>query len=193
MKRLVAAAAVALAALAAHADRVVVLMRHAEKPPAGLGQLSCQGLNRALALPDVLAAKFGKPTAIFAPNPGVTKDDRGVAYNYIRPLATIEPTAIRFGMPVDVRWGLNDLAPLESALLDPGAGALAFVAWEHNLVPRIARDLLARRGAQADVPDWNADDFDSLYVITLPDSGGGNFRVDRQGLDGQPATCPGAK
>lgn len=44
-----------------HAE-TVVLIRHGEKPVSGLGQLSCQGLNRALALPGVLMAKLGRPT-----------------------------------------------------------------------------------------------------------------------------------
>ena len=46
-------------------------MRHGEKPSGGYGQLTCQGLNRSLALPDVLLAKFGKPTYLYAPNPAV--------------------------------------------------------------------------------------------------------------------------
>ncbi|HEX4332491.1 MAG TPA: hypothetical protein VH040_10150 [Usitatibacter sp.] len=191
MRRLASLLA-ALACFTAHADRTVVLLRHGEKPAAGLGQLSCQGLNRALALPDVLFAKFGKPTTLYAPNPGVMKKDRGVPYNYIRPLATIEPTAIRFELPVDARFGLDDLDPLESDLLQPGGGVI-FVAWEHNLIPRIARDMLARRGAKANVPDWNGKDFDSLYVIILRDAGGAEFRVDREDLDGQPSRCGGAR
>jgi hypothetical protein len=39
------------------ADTTIVIVRHGEKPPAGLGQLSCQGLNRALALSQVLFEK----------------------------------------------------------------------------------------------------------------------------------------
>jgi len=54
--------------------------------------LSCQGLNRSLALPDVLMAKFGRPAFIFAPNPQQQVNDKGQIYDYIRPLATIEPT-----------------------------------------------------------------------------------------------------
>jgi len=47
----------------------IVCIRHGEKPPAGLGQLTCQGLNRALRLPQVLLTKYGKPDFIFAPDP----------------------------------------------------------------------------------------------------------------------------
>ena len=44
-----------------------MFIRHGEKPANDDGQLTCQGLNRALALPAVLTAKFGKPDFIFAP------------------------------------------------------------------------------------------------------------------------------
>ena len=47
----------------------IVLVRHGEKPAEGLGQLNCQGLNRALALPFVIERLFGRPDAVFAPDP----------------------------------------------------------------------------------------------------------------------------
>ena len=78
------------------ADVTIVIVRHGEKPAQGLGQLSCQGLNRALALPRVLLSRYGDPVAIYAPNPAVQKLDKGVPYAYVRPLATIERLA-RFG------------------------------------------------------------------------------------------------
>jgi hypothetical protein len=185
----------ACAALPVCADVTIVLIRHGEKPERGLGQLNCQGLNRALALPDVLVAKFGRPDALFAPDPGVTAEDFGQPYNYIRPLATIEPTAIRLGLPVDTRWGLANLRPLEDELLNPGrAGQLLVVAWEHSLAVQLARDILSRRGADPrDVPDWARDDFDSIYVLQIPLSGKASFRVDHEGLDGQSPACPGQK
>jgi hypothetical protein len=179
----------------AHADVTLVWFRHGEKPDAGLGQLNCQGLNRALALPAVLIGRFGTPDELYAPNPGVTTDDRGKTYNYIRPLATIEPTAIRVGRTVNTRWGLRDLAALEDDLLDPAHdGHLIFVAWEHNLLVQAVRDLVARRGGDAAVvPDWQGSDFDSLYLLVLPTRGKASFRIEHQGLDGQSMLCPGQK
>ena len=100
----------------AHADTTLVLIRHGEKPANGLGQLSCTGLNRSLALPAVLVGKFGRPAALYAPNPGVPKRDQGVSYNYIRPLATIEPTAIQLGLPVNTQWGLDELDALQAEM-----------------------------------------------------------------------------
>ena len=53
----------------------IVLVRHGEKPAEGLGQLNCQGLNRALALPVVIGKLFGRLDAIFAPDPAQSKED----------------------------------------------------------------------------------------------------------------------
>jgi len=43
--------------------------------------------------------KYGKADVIFAPDPAKQKNDSGTKYDYVRPLATIEPTAIYFGLP----------------------------------------------------------------------------------------------
>jgi hypothetical protein len=183
----------ALLATPAWADTTIVVVRHGEKPDRGFGQLNCQGLNRSLALPEVLAAKFGRPDAIYAPDPGVAAEDFGQPYNYIRPLATIEPTAIRFGLPVHTAWGLADLAPLEDELLNRAHdGQLIFVAWEHTLAVQAVRDMVARRGGDPKrVPDWARDDFDSIYVVTVPRTGKPSFRIEHEGLDGLSTSCPG--
>jgi hypothetical protein len=63
----------------------IVFLRHGEKPPGGLGQLTCQGLNRALALPPVLISKFGKADYIFAPDPAGKVTEGGLRqFDYLR-------------------------------------------------------------------------------------------------------------
>ncbi len=57
--------------------QTLVFIRHGEKPNEGLGQLNCKGLNRALALPPVIANSFGRPDVIYAPNPSDKKKTRG--------------------------------------------------------------------------------------------------------------------
>ena len=96
----------------------IVLIRHGEKPPGGLGQLTCKGLNRSLALPSLLISRYGKPDFIYAANPSVQIDDGHPlpTYSYLRPLATIEPTAIRLGMPVNAQFGYNQIAELQKEL-----------------------------------------------------------------------------
>jgi len=176
----------------AGADATYVIIRHGEKPPGGLGQLTCQGLNRALALPPVLLARFGVPAELFAPNPAVKKADKGVPYFYIRPLATIEPLAIRLGMPVDISWEMTQVKPLAEALLQKPDGTYVIV-WEHHLAVQLAQALLLQAGGDpAQVPHWQDNDFDSIYVVRRPAGAAtaATFRIERQGLNKLPEACP---
>lgn len=194
-----AAMALTLVMSDAWADQTIVFLRHGEKPALGLGQLNCQGLNRALALSQVLQAKFGTPSAIYAPDPGSMAKDKGVEYNYVRPLATIEPTAIRLGMPVNTSFGLRQIQPLEQELLKPSnSSATIYVAWEHNLAEQAVQQLVATAGGNAkQVPAWADDDFDSLYVIRLKWQNGKpvfvSFAKDAEGLNHMSAECPDAR
>lgn len=193
-----AAAAFAFAGLPARSDsgiERIVFVRHGEKPALGLGQLDCRGLNRALALPRVIAKGYGKPNVIFAPDPAQEKKDAGVSYDYVRPLATIEPTAICFGMPVDAHIGFSDVAALQAALEDPASrSALIVVAWEHKIIDVVVRNLLAAHGGDASaMPVWANDDFDSVDVVTIDWSGPkerATFERAKEGLDGQSDACP---
>jgi hypothetical protein len=178
------------------AVETIVFVRHGEKPEGGLGQLNCQGLNRALALAPIIAKSFGRPDAIFAPNPSRPKEDGGRLYDYVRPLATIEPTAIWFGLPVDVSLDFQDKEGLQAALESrrlPDHNVFAFVAWEHRQIAPIVRALLAAHGADAEtvkkVQDWDRKDFDSMYVVTIGDTKT-TFDHKHEGLDGQPESCP---
>ena len=174
------------------ADTTIVIVRHGEKPAQGLGQLSCQGLNRSLALAPVLLSRYGVPAAIYAPNPAVKKTDKGISYAYIRPLATIEPLAIRVGLPVNVDWGMADITQLAEALLARTDGTQV-VAWEHHLAEKLAKHLLAELGGNpAEVPDWGDADFDSIYVIRVAGhekDRNATFTHENEGLNGLPANC----
>ncbi len=200
------AVAVALCSLVATASAIaeqpdsstatIVFVRHGEKPEGGLGQLNCQGLNRALALAPIIAKSFGRPDAIFAPNPSHPKEDAGRLYDYIRPLATIEPTAISFGLPVDVSLDFQDIEGLRAALENrrmPDHNVFVLVAWEHRQIAPLVRALLAAHGADAEmvkkVKDWDRKDFDSMYVVTNSETKV-TFDQKQEGLDGQPDACP---
>ena len=180
----------------ASATEKIVLLRHAEKSAMGLGQLNCQGLNRALALPNILIKKFGNPSVIYATNPSVRKKDQGQLYNYIRPLATIEPTAIRLDMPVNTAFGFDDIKSLKKVLLNPiNSNSVIYVVWEHHLLETMTREILSSLGKDPKmVPQWNASDFDSIYVITIVDDGDGkkdvSFIKDSEGLNNAQTSCP---
>ncbi len=191
-----AASAIALAggpARSAGPVQTIVFLRHGEKPALGLGQLDCRGLNRALALPKVIAGAFGKPDAIIAPDPADQKRDGGQNYDYVRPLATIEPTAIAFGLPVEAGIGFADVAALQASLEAPARHQeLVLVAWEHKLIDVVARNLLAKHGGDPNaVPKWSDDDYDSLDVVTIDwNAGRATFERKKEGLEGLSATCP---
>jgi hypothetical protein len=185
------------AASMAASRETIVFLRHGEKPPGGYGQLNCQGLNRALHLPAVLIAKYGRPYAIYAPDPSTKAHDPAGLFNYVRPLATIEPTAIRLGMPVSTPYGFTDISHMEELLIatDPGASdAVVFVAWEHAKLETMVKDIIATLGGDSSVvPTWRSNDFDSLYVLTLLRDGGSitpSFAVDHENLDGMSKSCP---
>ena len=147
------AAALAAAALAFACDSAlseggterIVFVRHGEKPALGLGQLDCRGLNRALALPGVIAKTWGKPDFIFAPDPAAEKKDAGVSYDYVRPLATIEPTAVLFGMPVDAHIGFADVAGLQAALEAPADRNALIVVAESAVSSRVLGEITEDR------------------------------------------------
>lgn len=184
------------AGTSAQAVETIVVIRHGEKPTAGLGQLTCRGLNRALALPTVLLAKYGAPQYVFAPNPTQKVDGKKHdEYFYVRPLTTIEPTAIRCGLPVNTQFGYLEIKGLETELEKPEyRSATIFVAWEHYLLDDFVKDLLKSHGGDAaQVPEWPHEDFDSIFVVKITRSEGREsvaFTIDHEKLDGLSDTCP---
>ncbi|HYM22939.1 MAG TPA: hypothetical protein VEU08_07015 [Vicinamibacterales bacterium] len=172
----------------------LVFFRHGEKPAGGYGQLTCQGLQRALALPNVLAQRYGTPNSLFAPNPLPPIADASGSFDYVRPLATIEPTAIGLGMPVNAQYGYDNIAGLQTELLGSTyAAATVFVSWEHIELQTLVQNLMNAYGGGATVPAWPSTDFDSLYVVRLTRSASGitaTFEHDFEGLNGLPTTCP---
>lgn len=171
----------------------LVCIRHGEKPPGGLGQLTCRGLNRALALPDVLLKKFGIPQFVFAPNPTQKVDPGG--YYYVRPLVTIEPTAIRCGLPVNTEFGYKEIKGLEAELEKPPyQNATVFIAWEHVLLDYFAKTLVKDNGGNpAQVPSWPGKDYDTIFVIKITRDGPHTaitFTTDHEGLNNLSDNCP---
>lgn len=178
--------------------QTLVFLRHAEKPGEGLGQLNCQGLNRALDLATVLPEKFGNADYVFAANPSrhVEEGSRDDSYSYIRPLMTISPSAIKLGLPVNIDFGANDTDDLAEELMsDKYRNATVYTAWSHGYLPDLINAVAGKALGEDQVitEDWNNNDFDSLYVITLTWRDGKASMLSRnyrQGLDGGAHTCP---
>jgi hypothetical protein len=172
----------------------LVFLRHGEKPPGGFGQLTCQGLQRALALPGVLTRQFGSPQFLFAPNPVPKLADPAGSFYYVRPLATIEPTAIKLGLPVNAQYGYTDITGLQTELLSSTyASATIFISWEHLMLQQVVQNIMNAFASGVTVPAWPSGDFDSLYVVRLTNTGGtitAQFEHDFEGLNNLPTTCP---
>lgn len=172
----------------------IVCIRHGEKPKGGLGQLTCRGLNRALALPKVLLGKYGPPQFVFAPNP-TQKVDGPEGYYYVRPLVTIEPTAIRCGLPVNTEFGYREIQGLEDELQKGKyRNATVFIAWEHGLLDEFVKHLLKTDGGDPKkVPDWPGKDYDTIFLIKVTRENGhtsASFTIDHEGLNGLSDSCP---
>lgn len=177
------------------ARETLLFIRHAEKPDGGLGQLSCKGLNRALALTAVIRDKYKHLDAVFAPDPSSQKEDGDAAYDYVRPLATVEPTAIAFGLPIQSSLGYKEIDKLTEALLAPTyRDATVLVGWEHHQLNKMVPRLIGSLGGNVKtVPDWAKDDFDSIWRVTIERTSertSVSFALDKEGLDGQPTDCP---
>ena len=180
----------------------IVVLRHGEKAIDGLGQLNCMGLNRSLALPKVLIGRFGRAHAIFSPSPAYQMRESTLAgkayYSYVRPLATIEPTAIQLGLPVNTQLAFKDIAGLQNAVTAPAyANGTVFIAWEHNYAHDFARQMLHSYGLdRTQVPPWPSDDYDTMYVFHITLAAGSTsptmtFAVQQEGLSGSlSGTCP---
>ena len=172
----------------------LVCFRHGEKPRGGLGQLTCRGLNRALALPNVLLPRYGRPQFFFAPDP-TQKVDSKEGYYYVRPLATIEPAAIRCGLPVNTQFGFREIKGLEKELKKPAyQNATVFVAWEHGMLDEFAKAMVKHHGSDpAQVPPWPDADYDTIFVFKITRDAGQesfSFTIEREGLNNLSDTCP---
>lgn len=178
--------------------QTLVFLRHAEKPGEGLGQLNCQGLNRAIDLATLLPERFGKADYVFAANPSrhVEEGSQDRSYSYIRPLMTITPSAIRLGLPVNIDYGANDTDGLARELLrDKYRNATVYTAWSHGYLPELINAVAGKALGEDRVitQDWSGDDFDTLYVLTLTWHDGKASLLSRnvrQGLDNGASGCP---
>lgn len=179
------------------AQETIIAIRHGEKPQAGLGQLTCRGLNRALALPGILIPRYGRPAAIYAPDPAMQVSDRSqTLYSYVRPLITIEPTAIALGMPVNAQIGFKEIGRLQSEVTAPSySNSVVYVSWEHELLNQFAQQILTNYGDDpSQVPPWPNSDYDRIYIFTIYHDHGKahlKFKVEQEGLNSSLSdACP---
>lgn len=147
----------------------VIIIRHGEKPEQG-DNLSCQGLNRALQLPDVLNKKFGTPDYIFVPS-----INTGKKTSTARMYQTIVPFAIKYDLNINTKYDVDDAKGLVQDILKRNGAVL--LVWEHKHIDNILRAF----GVQ-DAPKWPDDDFDSIWIINF-ENGKPVLVKDREGIN----------
>lgn len=157
---------------AKNGTQTLVFLRHAEKPEMGLGQLNCQGLNRAIDLSTLLPKEFGDANFIFAANPSrhVEEGEGDHSYSYLRPLMTVGPSAIKLGLPVNIDFAANDTSDLADEFMrDKYHDATIYTAWSHGYLPELINKVAEEASGQKLklLDDWMGDDFDSVLVLTL--------------------------
>jgi hypothetical protein len=176
----------------ARAEQTIVFLRHGEKPVGGYGQLTCQGFNRALALPTVLFAKYGHPTFLYAPSPAFRISDSAGRFYYDRPLETLAPMAIKLKTDIRSQFSYSDIASLQNALISSAKdNTVIFVAWEHLYLQKVVQNIMNAYGGHLVVPLWPDSDYDSLYVVRVNYGSAitASFQHDHEGLNGRSTAC----
>jgi hypothetical protein len=178
-----AGASPGVAATSGGGASVIMLIRHAEKPPAsgppfGItanGQqdpesLTVQGWQRAGALVELFDPKVGKlrkgitrPTALFASSPG--------SHGSKRPLETVTPLAQRLKMTVSTP--VKDSKTRHIAEILVGTPGAPLAAWQHQDIPSIAGHI----GSVHPTPPakWPGHRFDIVWVFTRQSGGSWKF------------------
>lgn len=148
----------------------VVIIRHGEKPATG-DNLSCAGLNRALALPAVLDQLLpAPPDYTYVPLIGTDGKDTTT----IRMLQTAMPYAVRHNLTINSDYAIDNAKGLAKKLRRQRGTAL--LVWEHNNILKIAKEL----GIKTPLA-WPDDDFDSIWTISF-DGGGPKGKAKRPTL-----------
>jgi hypothetical protein len=167
----------------------ILFIRHGEKPIDGLGQLSCKGMNRSLSLPNMILRKFGTPDILIAPNPVIQKEDKDILYNYLRPLATIEPLAIKISKNIDLSCGYDDVSCVGSLLLEEKYNdKVLLIAWEHHKIEDILKYIATAKNITLNIPSWKNDNYDTIYVLHLGKDFI-DFKIEQQELNYQNENC----
>ncbi|RWM06667.1 MAG: hypothetical protein EOR72_31345 [Mesorhizobium sp.] len=160
-------------------DRLIMIIRHAEKPLAErpdrgvdeLGQeddksLTVRGWQRAGALAHLFynpAPTLQVPQMIVASAP-VKKDGSGT--RSLRPTQTITPLAQRLQIEPDTRYskGQEKLAGRTIGQYD----VPTLVCWQHESIPNLAAEI----AQSTDVAPgrWDDDDYDSVWILSFSEA-----------------------
>ena len=134
--------------------RVVLIIRHGEKPEGKDPHLSKRGYERAEALARVIPEHFPKPDFLFA-----TQASAGS----VRPIETITPLSKTLHEEIDESFKNDAVSELaHKILIDPKyEGQVVLIAWHHGKIPALAHAL----GASEAPGEWESNVFDRVWEI----------------------------
>lgn len=161
------------------ADRLVIIIRHAEKPLPEqpergvdeLGQandksLTVRGWQRAGALAHLFfdpPPPLRVPVAIVASAP-IKKDGSGT--RSLRPTETVAPLARRLQLEPDTTFSKGQEDSAGPAILQQPFPVL--VCWQHEAIPRLAAAIVASPVITPTV--WDDADDDSIWLLTFSEA-----------------------
>lgn len=184
-------------------NETMYLIRHAEAHPTpgwDDGNYVAAGQWRALDLPIALKGKIS-PDEVYSIDPAQAGPSGNLDFSYVRPALTVAPYAIVNNLPYHLAAGfaLNDISDVTQNTIDFFFSSTQFsnrkilLAWEHEHLPPLVNALLKSYGSNQTVPSWPQDDYDSVWKVSLDNSG--NLSVDNsicEGIDSStlPKTAP---
>jgi phosphohistidine phosphatase SixA len=147
--------------------RIVLIIRHAEKPSPTEGEkdpdLTKAGYARADALAHVIPDAFPRPDFLFA-----SKRSK----NSNRPVETIIPLSKALQEEIVTDFKDDDYPALAKTILtdEKYAGKVVLISWHHGKIPQLAKALGVKDAPQK----WDANVFDRVWEINY-DHGTANF------------------
>lgn len=159
--------------------KMILILRHAEKPAEEMGSpnLSETGWKRAnriplLFLPDSSnPSRFERPDVLFATR--ATKKSN-------RPVETITPLSEALHMPVDDRYGRQQVSPFVDELKSGKyAGKVVLICWHHGEMKELAQTI-----GIVNPPEWPETLFDRIWQIRWNDGAAHLTSLPQQLLPG---------
>jgi hypothetical protein len=138
--------------------RVVILIRHAEKPPKEehSPHLTPIGLQRAQRIPTLFSPDrtptLPRPDFLFATHASASSN---------REVETLEPLAQALHLEMNDQYSEDEIAKLAAEILSGKyAGKVVLVCWHHGKLP----DLAAALGVP-NPPAWSVSTFDRIWKV----------------------------
>lgn len=193
-------------------NETVYLVRHVEAHPNNEfenGNYVCRGEWRALGSPSILYRKVTVSSGgqlprnfqVYGPDPSYPAGP--YRNSYIRASLTVYPFAIAYGLPMHLAKGIpwnerrsGENAAIRFFFMKPAAGssrtgfsdATLLIGWEHMNIKAMITNLLdnhylpAKPENAALVPQWDSNDYDSIWKVSLDAKGNLTFSNDCEGV-----------